>query len=134
MKNKIVSSIIYLVYGVLLAAGPHTLFAVCEQGENMMRCGWTARVETAIGIFIIYLAVVNFLNTEKNSRFWLGLGFIGAILLAIAIPAVVVGGCKMADMQCRAVTFPVIYVLSGLVLVFSIGNSFYLKGILSGKR
>lgn len=127
MKNKIVSSVIYLVYGVLLAAGPHTLFAVCEQGENMMRCGWTARVETAIGIFVVYLAVLNFLSKEKNSHFWLGLSFIGASVLAIVIPAFVVGGCKMAGMQCRAVTFPVIYVLSGLVLVFSLGNILFKK-------
>lgn len=127
MKYRITSSILFVIYGVLLAVGPHTIFAVCEQGEKMMRCGWAAKVETGLGIFVIYLAVINILCKEKNARFWLGFSFIGAILLAILIPAVIIGGCGMAEMACRAVAYPVIYILSGLALLFSIGNTLYLK-------
>lgn len=133
MKNKTVSSILYLIYGFLLTVGPHTLFAVCEQGENMMRCGWTARTETAIGIFVIYLTILNFLIRKKESRFWINLSILGTILLAITIPSGVIGGCAMADMQCKVVAFPAIYILSGATLLFAVGNSLYLKGFFSQK-
>lgn len=73
MKNRVISSIIFLVYGALLAVGPHTIFSVCEQGEKIMRCGWTGKVETGIGIFVIYLAIIQYVCKEKKSQVLVGL-------------------------------------------------------------
>ena len=51
MKSKI--SLLNISLGLLLAAGPYTLFKGCESSEKVMRCMKSCKAVMIIGIVII---------------------------------------------------------------------------------
>ena len=116
MKKNILA-VIEVIILVLGLVGLNTIFHGCS-GEMAVRCADSIHVTEllfASGILISILEIV-FVNKEKS-------GFIiGKIVIfadTVLVPAVVVKGCKMAEMSCCAKAFPFIYVVGAVLIVIN---------------
>lgn len=127
MKNKITNILFYIIMGVLLASGPYTLFQVCDTSEKIMKCWWSVRAETGIGALLIFSGILILVLKSKEALYAINLYNIVIGIVAIVIPNVLIGGCGKETMPCRSLTFPSIYIISAVVILFSIGNVIYLK-------
>ena len=115
--RKNILAVIEVIILVLGLVGLNTIFHGCI-GEMAVRCADSIHVTEllfASGILISILEIV-FVNKEKS-------GFIiGKIVIfadTVLVPAVVVKGCKMAEMSCRAKAFPFIYVVGAVLIVIN---------------
>lgn len=127
MKNRVGIGIVYLILGVLLIVGPMTFISVCPQGEKIMKCFWTQRAELGVGVVFVMSGLFMMLLKSESVR--LGMSISNALLgiLTILMPAVLIGGCKKADMACRSITFPVFYVIGAIAIIVSVVNCLYLR-------
>jgi hypothetical protein len=114
--------------GLLIALGPQFLFKLCEPTAEgrWMKCHWTGQAEIGVGFLIAVLGVGLFLFASRAIRLGLSLSLFFAGILALSIPHALIGGCEMARMPCRVVTFPSLTVLGVLVIVGFALNSLYL--------
>jgi hypothetical protein len=126
MKNRILSGVIYIISGLLIAFGPQTIFKVCAAGEMIMKCHWSARAEIGIGILSIVSGILYLFADLIKVRLNINILTLVSYGIAILIPAVLIGGCENKMMTCRSLTFPVIYVISVTVILYILGNSIYL--------
>lgn len=127
MKNRTINAFFNILMGLALAIGPYTLFRVCDTSEKVMKCWWSVRAETAIGVLLIFAGILIWVLKNKEALYALNLNNIATGIVAILIPSKLIGGCGKEMMACRSVTFPSIYIISGIVILFSIGNLIYLK-------
>ncbi|GHS90590.1 hypothetical protein FACS1894139_09880 [Planctomycetales bacterium] len=105
-----------LVIGILIAFGPQTLFPVCPPMEHItMKCHSTARVEFALGLLVAVLGLLTLLTASASFRCGLTVSIFLNAVLALLIPAVLVGVCPGAHMGCRSLTLPALVLLSGLL-------------------
>ena len=126
MKNRILISVLFFIIGALIAIGPFTLFKVCDASEMIMKCHWSARAEIGIGIIIAAAGVFYFFLKDWQARLVIsGLSLVVSIV-AILIPAVLIGGCGNKMMACRSLSFPSLYLISILSGLIAFGNSIYL--------
>ncbi|MDR1049342.1 MAG: DUF4418 family protein [Synergistaceae bacterium] len=128
MKNRIISGMGAMSAGLLIALGPQFLFKLCEPTAEgrWMKCHWTGQAEIGVGFLIAVLGVGLFLFASRAIRLGLSLSLFFAGILALSIPHALIGGCEMARMPCRVVTFPSLTVLGVLVIVGFALNSLYL--------
>ena len=128
MKNRIISGLSAIIMGLLIALGPQFLFKLCEPMANgrWMKCHWTGQAEIGVGLLIVALGVMLLLLSSEEVRLGLSLSLTFTGGLGLAFPHALIGGCEMARMPCRAVTFPALTVTSVLVIVIFAINSFYL--------
>ena len=120
MKKIIISGVVVIVLGLLIAFGPQFLFKVCGYGESgFPHCNWSAQAEIGIGLLIVALGVCMFVFTDVKTRLGLLIGTFLASIIALVIPNMLIGGCGMMSMQCRKVAFPALTVESVVLLVFS---------------
>ncbi len=132
MKNKLITAITYLFTAILLIVGPHTIFKVCEVMEKPMRCYYSERAELGIAIILLVTGILYFFTKTNRERLLITIATIPISIVAILIPSILIGGCAMKTMACQAESFPSIYVLSSLLIIFSVFNIFHL--IISNKR
>lgn len=126
-KNRIITGTIYFVLGILVAAGPHTIFAVCEAMEDkFMKCHWTAQGETGVGIAVAVLGVVLFLSASDKVRIGVQISLFTLLALVALLPDILIGVCTSEHMQCRSLTLPALNVLAVLGIVIGVINIFYL--------
>lgn len=124
MKNKILISAVYAAAAVLLAVGPYTLFKVCAVMEKPMKCWWSVRAEIGIALLLAVHALLYLFTKSNREKLFVTLGAAAVGVIAILIPSVLIGGCKMATMACQSVTFPSVYVIAGIVIAVSVVNGF----------
>ena len=55
MKKRICIALAIAILGILTAIAPHTFAKVCEVGEKVMKCHWTARAELFVGLAVAAL-------------------------------------------------------------------------------
>lgn len=127
MKNKLANAAVYLALGILLMAGPYTLFRVCDTSEKIMKCFWATRAVNAVGGLIAFGGILSPVLKDRASLAAVNLFAGAAGVAAILIPAVLIGGCGKATMACNALTFPAVYLISAAVILFSVGNLIHLK-------
>jgi hypothetical protein len=133
MVNRIITSLVFIVLGLLMAILPHTLFHVCTgtissvSGIRIpMKCFWTARMATGLGVLFCVSGILLYFSKGVLARVGISLMiFMNGILLA-AVPTVLIGVCKAETMPCRMGTLPCLLVLAVLILTFSLANLFYL--------
>lgn len=125
MKNHVLNALIYILTGLAIAVGPYTLFKVCDTSEMVMKCWWTVRAETAIGGLLVFSGILILLLRKKEITYAVNLYNVAAGIVALLIPTVLIGGCGKSIMPCRSTTFPAIYIISVIVILFSIGNVIY---------
>ena len=133
MKNRIITGIIFVVLGGLIALGPQHLFKTCETMNGQIpKCFWSARTEIGIGALIALSGILQLVFKSAQAR--LGINILIALtgILAALIPTVLIGVCDMPTMKCRILTLPALLVLSILVVLASVINAIYLTKI--GKR
>lgn len=114
MKTKIITLIQILIL-VLVSVGLSTFLSPCG-GDKVMKCNYSVNVVKLLFATGILVKVVELFVKEQGSIYLDAF----SILLhvdSILVPAMVVGGCGMADMACRAAAFPGIYITSILLIV-----------------
>jgi hypothetical protein len=116
------------VFGLLLAIGPYTLFPVCEaMGDMVMKCFWTRRAELGIGLVIVVLGVLTLVFKSSQIRLGLGIGVFLNGVLALLIPATLIGVCEHAHASCRVLALPALSVLSSILILISVINGITLS-------
>lgn len=119
MKTKILA-LILLMDGILISFGPMTIFKICPVGEKIMKCHWTGESFFGLGILISLLSLVSFIMKNPNTKQGLAIAIASNLILTIAIPLKLIGGCTKAEMPCQSITYPFIYLLSGIGIILSI--------------
>ena len=102
----------------MFIVGPYSIFRVCDSSEKIMRCTYSSRIIVCIGILVIINQCISLFEKRKN-----GIPYINTFLLsifAIIVPAYMIGGCEMKTMRCQVVSFPMVYVVSVILLLCSV--------------
>lgn len=125
MNNKVLPGFVVIIFGILLAIGPHTIFPVCDSGMMTMKCHNTAKAELVLGIFTIVVGVLLIFGKRANFKIWLNIA--GALLWALAFlfPNSITGVCPNAHMTCRSLALPALNIISIALIVFTTANVFY---------
>jgi hypothetical protein len=127
MKNRIASGGVAIIFGLLIALGPQFLFKVCPvMGNMIMKCHWSAQAEIGIGALIAALGIALIVFANPKTRLGLTIGIFLSAVLALLIPHTLIGGCVNHTMPCRKITFPVLTVISILLLIGTVLNTLYL--------
>lgn len=156
MKSRLVSGLLLMILGVIIAIGPMVIFPVCgvkhsdgdkAQGNSMavpnedemvqgtpaqstahkvMRCFWTSRAEMGLGALISITSVLLIVLKSKKIRIGLSISTALHGILALLIPTVLIGVCDNHHMHCRIGTLPALVILSSLVIAISIINIIFL--------
>lgn len=124
MKTKIISGI-HIIILLLLLVGLSTVLEPCS-GDKVMKCNYS--VNAVKLLFVTGILVKGFeIFIKEQAGIYFELFSVFLLIDSILIPAWLIGGCKMADMQCLLVAFPSIYVASILLIVVNgISILFYL--------
>lgn len=127
MKNRSIMGIFFVLAGPFLALSPAKLFPVCPVGDHIMKCFWTARAELGVGLMIAAGGIA--ILTSSSAAFHQGISIMQAFaaILSIAFPAVLIQGCKHPHMACNSRAFPLIYLISAVILIAALGNVWYLS-------
>ncbi|MBC3795619.1 DUF4418 family protein [Acetobacterium tundrae] len=124
-KTSIITGVSFIIYALALTVGPNTLYPGCA-AEKMMKCTQSLNVLFWIGIVLGIIGIVNFFIKADIYRIVASVVGIIAGVFAFLIPTVIIGACSMATMPCRALTLPVIYVLSGIFIAVTVVNGILL--------
>lgn len=137
-QRTVVIAGILVLLGIAIVITPWYIFPVCEakgmtshsmfekMGDNqaasmasgmLMKCGYTARAEAAVGIIVILAGLVLFAQKARKYRKVLGGAIAGFGILAILIPTVLIGVCNAPDAPCRIGTLPALILLGALTIV-----------------
>lgn len=118
MKNKVLA-IITIIFGLLAALGPKTIFPVCKAGEMKMRCFYTARWELVVGVAAVITGILLLIISKEIIRAVLsGVQIILGVFIVL-IPTAIVGVCGSPMMHCVTVTRPALIVIGTLHIVVS---------------
>jgi uncharacterized membrane protein len=83
----------------------------------LMKCGYTARAEAAVGIIVILTGLALFVQKVNKYRKVLGGAVVGFGILTILIPTVLIGVCNALSAPCRIGTLPALILLGALIIV-----------------
>lgn len=116
MKNKIIS-LIQIIMLILVIIGLSTILSPCS-GDKVMKCNHSVNVVKLLFGTGILVKVIELFVKEQWSIYF---NIFSVLLYAdsILVPALVIGGCGMADMACRSVAFPSIYIISILLIIIN---------------
>lgn len=128
MKNRLFTGTSVALFGLLAAIGPQLFFKLCEAADNgtWMKCHWTGQAEIGVGLLITILGISILLFSSTQVRLGLSIAIVFSGILGFIIPTVLIGGCKMETMPCRAVTFPALTAIYTIVIVGFAFNTCYL--------
>lgn len=129
MKNRIITGIFYTVMGLLVALGPSFLFPVCQglkEDGTFMKCHWTAQSEIGIGFVILMLGISLLVSKYEKQRIGISIALALQSLIVILIPNVLIGVCTKIDMNCRALTLPILNIIGIAGCIGAIINLIYL--------
>ena len=116
-KVNVVLSVLGIILGVFVAVAPYSFASVCEVGEKVMKCHWTARIELFLGISVAVLGLLKFISSDAKFLLGLNAGILINAIGVILTPTLLIGVCGMKTMHCAAVTKPALIVFGILILV-----------------
>ncbi len=110
MKNKAIA-IFTIIFGLLAAIGPRTIFPVCSAAEMKMRCYYTANAELVVGILAAAVGAALLFVADRKLK--IALSAIVSILglLIILFPTAITGVCGNLMMHCVSLTKPSLIVI-----------------------
>ena len=120
MKKDKITSIVIIVLGAILMLGTSTIFKTCDINEKIMKCHWAGRTEIVIGFLLFLSGILLIISKAKETKIILYIMSIAISISAILIPTVIIGGCIKADMICRTISYPCIYLISSIAIAISI--------------
>jgi hypothetical protein len=128
VKNRVISGAGAAIAGLLISLGPQYLFKLCSPMADgrWMKCHWTGQAEIGVGILVILLGGALIFFPDNKVRLGLSIAVLLSGILALLLPHVLIGGCAMETMNCRAVTFPALTVISILTIAGFAANTVYL--------
>ena len=122
MSIKKISGYISAIVGLLLMLAPKFITPVCPPMENgmFMKCHWMGNMTMGIGAVILVLALIFIMVKDSKISLGLSISNIAIGILEILNDHAPIGGCKKADMACRAQTIPFCTLLSGILVLVNI--------------
>lgn len=126
MKNRIISSIAYVVLGILLILIPTVLFPVCDSSMMKMACYYTGKAVVGIGIIVLILGVVSVLFKDKKVRLGISIAIITDTVLIYLYTFKLIGLCKNETMDCRVGTEPALLVATTILLLVALFNVIFI--------
>ena len=147
MQNRVVSSLAYIIIGLLFILFPLYILPVCPhetvnlstatmQGQvehvhtgvgKIMKCFWTGRAEVGVGSLIIAIGTLMLFCRKIFLRMGLSMAIACISLFALAIPTVLIGVCDNQMMRCNMGAKPALVLLSLLLFIIALVNTFYLN-------
>ena len=146
MQNRVVSSLVYIIIGILFILFPMYILPVCPsesvnlptamQGQvehmhtgvgKIMKCFWTGRAEVGVGSLIIAIGILMLFCQKIFLRMGLSMAIACISLFALAIPTVLIGVCDNQMMRCNMGAKPALVLLSLLLFIVALVNTFYLN-------
>lgn len=146
MQNRVVSSLAYIIIGILFILFPMYILPVCPsesvnlptamQGQvehmhtgvgKIMKCFWTGRAEVGVGSLIIAIGILMLFCRKIFLRMGLSMAIACISLFALAIPTVLIGVCDNQMMRCNMGAKPALVLLSLLLFIVALVNTFYLN-------
>ncbi|MBQ9538244.1 MAG: DUF4418 family protein [Treponema sp.] len=122
-KQNIAFALLFVILGALIAAAPYSFAKVCELGEKVMKCHWTARVELFLGISVAVLGLAKFAFADGKFQLGINAGIIVNAALIILVPTFIIGVCGMKTMHCNSVTKPTLVILGAVTAIAVIVQS-----------
>lgn len=122
MKRDRIIGIILLILGALIALTPSVIAPTCGPMENgmFMKCHWMGRAVNATGVIIAIIGGAYAYVCSSKAKFALAFSNCLVGIYTILLPLYLIGGCKNPEMACRAKTMPLVYILSGLVVIITL--------------
>ena len=117
MKKRICFALIISILGLLVAVAPYTFAKVCDIGEKVMKCHWTARAELFVGLAVAALALLKLVSDNWQYQLALNAGIALNAVGIILFPTALIGVCGKAMMHCHSVTQPTLIVLGILIIL-----------------
>ncbi|MFA6332373.1 MAG: DUF4418 family protein [Methanoregula sp.] len=131
---------ILIVLGALIIVTPWYIFPICEaegipshlassmsmstagdtSAGTIMKCGYTARAEIAVGALVILAGLTLLALPGRDSRRAIGGTVIGLGVVTVLIPTVLIGVCSAANAPCRIGTLPALILLGVLTTITGI--------------
>lgn len=146
MQNRVVSSLAYIIIGILFILFPMYILPVCPsesvnlptamQGQvehmhtgvgKIMKCFWTGRAEVGVGCLIIAIGILMLFCQKIFLRMGLSMAIACISLFALAIPTVLIGVCDNQMMRCNMGAKPALVLLSLLLFIVALVNTYYLN-------
>ena len=156
MKNRIVSSVLFMLFGALLILFPLYILPVCPLPDvqampattampadamhaapmdghmhntpgKIMKCFWTSRAEIGIGSLVIAIGLLVLVSRSLFVRIGLSMAIACTAVLAAAIPTILIGVCGNEMMRCNMGAKPTLVLLSLVLAIVAIINVWYLN-------
>lgn len=136
LKERIFYGIGIIIFGVLTAFGPRTIFPVCEFAATSMKmestavmvCHYTAQTELGFGIVLIIIGVFAIvLAKNRNRLFGIALAVFPLGILVVGIPNGLIGVCQNPHATCSMMTRPALTVLGVLLIAVDLVLSFLFR-------
>jgi hypothetical protein len=127
MIKRLSGGILFIIFGLLVAIGPHTIFPVCgaRDGE-FMKCHWMAQAELGIGLGITIMGVLLIIFKSRQIRIGISIALLMNAILVILLPKKLIGVCSGVHMNCHALTLPALNLLGVLTLITAAATILYL--------
>ncbi len=136
-NRQLILAGILVILGVLVIATPWYIIPICEaQGitshsmsmgsaadssaGTIMKCGYTARAEAAVGALIILAGITLLALPGRDARRAIGVIATGLGAVTLSIPTVLIGVCSAANAPCRIGTLPALILIGILTAVTGI--------------
>ena len=124
MKQKITAGGTLLT-ALLLGVGPWTFFKACPvTPEKIMKCHWCCLALIPLALVLGAAGIVQLMAKSREARQAVCLLAAAAYIGTILLPAVLIGGCAKPEMACNVLTYPCVYAVSALGLVFQAAGLF----------
>lgn len=127
MQRSVVTPLVIIALGLLVAVGPSTIFAVCDHGVQLtngrmmpMKCHWTAQASIAFGALIALGGVLLLALQAQAARMACGVMTAAVAAAEMLVPSVLIGVCGGETMPCHMVTAPALYFLCGVTVVLGL--------------
>jgi hypothetical protein len=124
---KAAIGILFIVLALVIGIVP--LFTDCQsQGRALelangktipMKCHWTGRAEAALAVPLAGVGILFLLGRHKETRRFLAIVAALLGLMAILLPAWLIGVCSMDEMVCNLYMEPILILAGVLTVVLS---------------
>ena len=127
MTKRLLTGILFLILGLLVAVGPYTFFPVCGAHDGkFMKCHWTAQAELGLGLSIGIMGILLILFASRQIRIGISIAIVINAITVNLIPNALIGVCGSIHMNCLTLTLPAINLLAVLIILIAALNIWYL--------